>query len=176
MRNFVGVGVVGMVSLLSAGAQIPAHSVDHRVVVRVDPPSLSCPVEMAARRTPVGAVAYAGGAEQQSGSNGVHVSLTATASARIREASLTVHALSARGRLLSASSSAAPDMAKDFHLAAGKQGSAELGGDASVDPKATVISVDLNELVYADGRVWRPAVGAGCHVEPDGFLPVASVR
>ena len=178
MRNLVGIGFVGLLAAVSARAQkivlAPPPIAD--AVVSALTGSLGCPVDMSAQRTPGGALAYAGGSGQGSGQNGVHVSLKALTGDRIREASLTVHALSARSRLLPASVDDAPDIARNFHLVGGKQGAVLLDGEASVSGKATVVYVDIEELRYADGRIWQPAAGASCRFEPDGFLPVASLR
>ncbi len=176
MRNLVGLGVIGLVSIGAAQAPALAHGPGVQTQFHGPRSGLGCPVAMSARRTPNGAVAYAGGAEQDPSQNGVHVNLMAQSGARIREASLTVHALTAQRRLLAVASGVEPDVAKDFQLTAGKQGAPELGGQASVDGQATVVFVDVRELVYADGRVWRPAAGVSCRVEPDSFLPVASAH
>ncbi len=174
---------VGFVSLLAVGgAQAQSIATSHiggaDAALTVVVPSSSCPVALTAQRIPGGELLSTDGASGGSGENGVYVRVGAPegSGARILRATLTVHALSARSRVLPVAASGEADVAKSFELTAGKRSASALDGSTFVKNRATVLWVGVDELRYADGRVWRPTGNESCRVEPDGFLPVASAR
>lgn len=160
-------------TLLLTGATLSAQGTQSRTAALLlgAHPSQDCPVSLTAQQRGGSQMLQAG--EPQSGSGqGVHLDMSPATGKRIVDASVTVHALSAKGRYLPTAFGAAPDVSKEFELV-NTGGGASLGSDLWMHHVAAVVWVDVTSIRYADRTLWHAKSGSACHVEPDGVVYVA---
>jgi hypothetical protein len=110
------------------------------------------------------------------GSAGLSITLRPENTQRIAEASVTLHALSAKSRWMPANSGAEADITRDFHLTSHIQTAPSLTADVWLERKATVVWMEVTELRYADGSTWHAGPRARCRVVPDGVVLVTDTH
>jgi hypothetical protein len=94
----------------------------------------------------------------------------------IVKAQITVHGLSHRGRFVPLADGSAPDLSRKVSVVLDVKGNSRASSDLSLIRFASVTSVDLNSLTYADGSSWRASSSAACSVTPDPFMLVSAAR
>jgi hypothetical protein len=75
-----------------------------------------------------------------------------------------------------AGSSSRDDVVEIFQLGRGTGAASLIRSDIWMHRMSTVRWVELTEMEYADGSVWREADGSRCRATPDLFLLVAGAR
>jgi hypothetical protein len=173
MRGVSGLLVLVMASV-GAGAQGNAHS--EATVLAGAPSSVGCPVEFYAERRSATEIRYAKDGKQTRG-QGLELKFAPGADPKkILKANVTVHGVSGAARVMPAGENSSDDVVEIFQLGAGAGEDSLRQSSLWTQRMGTVRWVDLTEIAYADGSVWRASEGARCRVEPNGFLLVAGAR
>ncbi len=94
----------------------------------------------------------------------------------IVKAQITVHGLSHRGRFVPLAGEPTPDLSRKVSVVLDVKGNSRASSDLSLSRFASVTSVDLNSLTYADGATWRAESPGACSVAPDPFMLVSAAR
>lgn len=94
----------------------------------------------------------------------------------IVKAQITVHGLSHKGRFVPLADGPAPDLSRKVSVVLDVKGNSRASSDLSLSRFASVTSVDLNALTYADGATWRASLPGACSVVPDPFMLVSAAR
>jgi hypothetical protein len=171
-------GGSGLLILVMASAGVWAQGNAHReTMVLIGPPDSSgCPVGFSAERRGAGAVRYA---KDGSASRGQGLELQfdpRTNPKKILKANVTVHGVSGAARVIPAGEGRSEDVAEIFQLGAGTGEESLRHSNIWTQRVSTVRWVDLTEIAYADGSVWRASEGERCRVEPSAFLLVAGAK
>lgn len=133
-------------------------------------PGLNCPIDLFARRQSASELIRTGSATHPHSGQGVHLSIQYTPAA-ITSAEVVVHAASNKPRILPLDTTqGAPDIARSFHLAGPSSLSGLRASDLWLDGAASILSVDLLSLTYADGTTWTRSPISACRAIPSGFL------
>ena len=90
----------------------------------------------------------------------------------IKDAEITVHGLSAKGRVLPVQASPQEDALQAFHLHRSTDGTGLNRADVWVTKVATARWVEITSLQYADGSSWHASKTAQCRASLSGFKPV----
>ena len=144
------------------------------VVLKARLPSTGCPVSVSARQQAVGQnLSIGGGHRSAPGDHGLALQFGEPEGAAIVGATVRVWGLSPRGRFLTAANGSDPDVSREFDLKlAGSKGLS----DVWMSGVSALTRVDVSEIRYADGSVWRATEKAHCTATPDGMLPIASLH
>jgi hypothetical protein len=165
----------GFLVLVFASASVWAQG-NFRFTTTVAPLRLGnwgCPVGLSAKRQSSLEVRYAEGAREKSRGQGLELKIDARdASKKVVKASVTVHGVSGAARVMPVGESSRDDVAEIFQLGGG----ALFRSDIWTKRVGTIRWVDLTDIEYSDGSVWRTSQWARCRVEPDKFLLVAGAR
>lgn len=94
----------------------------------------------------------------------------------IVKAQITVHGLSHHGRFVPLANGPVPDLSRKVSVVLDVKGNSRASSDLSLSRFASVTSVDLNTLTYADGATWRASSPGACSVAPDPFMLVSASR
>jgi hypothetical protein len=173
MRGGSGLLVLVMASV-GVWAQGKAHS--ETTVLAGPPSSAGCPVGFSAERRASGEVRYA---KDGSASRGQGLELQFNPPAdpkKILKANVTVHGVSGEARVVPAGDASGNDVAEIFQLGAGVGEDGLRRSSIWTQRVGTVRWVDLTEVAYADGSVWRASAGGRCRVEPSNFLLIAGTK
>ena len=172
--------VLPILFLAYATVQAQRPELSQTVVLKPPASSQACPIDGIASRKTNGEVEVTGGNGAGANAFGVHLVLTPgvnmKAPEKIASASVTVHALSAKQRLLPAGSGAEPDVQKDFHLTSSARDASSISADLWLERRATVQWVDVTEVRYADRSSWHAGAGASCRIVPQGLVLVAGTQ
>lgn len=135
----------------------------------------SCPISMRAQHLSDGSMVKTGKAQHPAGiGQRLHLTFTNPDAKQIASASLTIHGVTPKGRVMRASpaqgdsSEATRNMSASF--SAGPDGSAT--ADVWVPGMTAVESIELDSVAYSDGSTWKVADGARCRITPDPFMLV----
>ena len=140
------------------------------------PPSVDCPVGVSARQRSFAELSAVGGAAAaHPGEHGLQVQLDPESGPAIAGVTVRVWGLAPRPRFLLAHGLGDGDVSRQFDLASrGKAGTflstLWMGG------VSTLVRVDVTEIRYAEGSVWRPSGKTRCTAVPDGFTEISAVR
>jgi len=134
-----------------------------------------CPVGFSAQRQSAMELRYAADGQPMKHGQGVKVTLVSSSEKKIVKASLVVHGVSNKRRVLPLSGDGREDLAEIFELALGSDH--RLRSEVWTDKVSIVQWVDLTEVQYADGTVWQATHSMRCRVAPSNFqLVTAPVR
>ncbi|MGA2886819.1 MAG: hypothetical protein ABSE51_02130 [Terracidiphilus sp.] len=143
--------------------------------VQLPPGNLACPVAMHARQGVNGDLLAVKKSGPKGAAQSLHLILSNVGSKQIISGEVTVHGLTAKGRVTKASS--AEDDTSDVMRTLPVTFFAGANGDVSADlwvPGLTAIhSVDLNSVTYADGSTWKLPAGSACRTIPDPNMLVS---
>jgi len=92
----------------------------------------------------------------------------------IVKALFTVHGLSDNRRVVPVAGAPAPDLTKRVEVALDVRANSHASSDLSLSRFASVTSVDLNSLTYADGATWEASSPTACSIVPDPFMLVTA--
>ncbi len=97
-------------------------------------------------------------------------------SARIVEATVTVHGTTARGQILPADTrqDASGEIAKTLTVRLTAHGEPQVSGDIRLPGFTSTRMVDLESVAYDDGSTWKLSGTGTCHVPPDMVMPVSN--
>lgn len=173
---------------LTVAAQGPAPAktsaaASPNVYVLPVPSSLDCPVSMHAQQQGgLGILTTRDDRGESRRRSGVaqHIRLIlgdAKNSATIVSAKVTVRGTSPKGRMTPTvfSQDASPDARKTLALTFKTDGSEGASANLVLPGFTSVTSISLDSLTYADGSIWRPSNGRGCHTAPDLLMLVDAV-
>ena len=95
----------------------------------------------------------------------------------ITAARITVHGLTAKGRIAPASSNPDADtIAKQVNLALTIAPNHTTSTDMLFQGFTSIRWITLDSLTYADGTTWHPAAHKSCSIVPNRFMAVAAAR
>ena len=173
---------------LTVAAQGPAPAktsaaASPNVYVLPVPSSLDCPVSMHAQQQGgLGILTTRDDRGESRRRSGVaqHIRLIlgdAKNSATIVSAKVTVRGTSPKGRMtpMVFSQDASPDARKTLALTFKTDGSEGASANLVLPGFTSVTSISLDSLTYADGSIWRPSNGRGCHTAPDLLMLVDGI-
>jgi hypothetical protein len=104
----------------------------------------------------------------------LHLTLTNPDARRLVAARLRVHGVSGKPRMTQAAQSAADaDVHQTLRVKFLPSPDRSVSTNVWVPGMAAVLSVDLDEVTYADGSTWKFEGREGCHVAPDPLVLVA---
>jgi hypothetical protein len=167
---------LGSMTLL---AQTSEHKVSQPAVAGVIPASISCPVDIRAKRGLGAGQMQRGldnGQQDPGPSQNLHLTLTNTSYSEIVGVRVTAYGLNAKGQLTPAetASSDSAAMQKSFDL------------KFTVNPKSTasvklaltgftaVTFLNVDSIRYAGGSTWQPTAQQTCHIVPDPAMLIGS--
>jgi hypothetical protein len=163
-----------VLTMLLAGAGLPAQK-NYRlppVPLMASPVPGGCPVGFSVeRRSAVKVIETKGATERRQG-QGLEVKLGQKDAAEIVSAEVTVHGHSAKLRVLPVSDDT--DASERFQITGEAAGL--LVREIWMHRVNTVSWVDLNEIEYANGSVWRASANTRCRAVPSNFLLVSDGR
>lgn len=87
----------------------------------------------------------------------------------VAAASVLVHGLAGKPRVVSAGTASSDGRAQSFDLTPGKGAATLLQSSVQVDRMMFVSWAEITELRFTDGSVWRPSGNSQCHATPGGF-------
>ena len=94
--------------------------------------------------------------------------------ARITAATVRVHGLTGKNRIMQAGNqAAASDAARTIHLSFGTQSESGVTGTLWIPGFTAISFIELQEVSYADGSAWRTSVTRLCRVQPDPLMLVS---
>ena len=148
------------------------------------PSSLDCPVSMHAQQQGGLGILTArddrGESRRRSGI-AQHIRLilgdAGNNSTQIVSAKVTVRGTSPKGRMTPTvfNQDASPDARKTLVLTFKADGSEGVSANLVLPGFTSVTSISLDSLTYADGSIWRPSNGRGCHTAPDLLMLVDGI-
>jgi hypothetical protein len=106
----------------------------------------------------------------------IQLTMTNLSLQEIVKAQITVHGLSDKWRYVPLPEAPAPDLTKRVEVALDVRGNSHASSDLSLSRFASVSSVDLNSLTYANGATWEASSSTACRVVPDPFMLVTAAR
>ena len=106
----------------------------------------------------------------------IQLTMTNLSLREIVRAQITVHGLSEKWRYVPVAGAPAPDLTKRVEIALNVRGNSHASSDLSLSRFASVTSVDLNSLTYADGASWDASSPSACSVVPEPFMLVTAAR
>ncbi len=94
----------------------------------------------------------------------------------IVSATVRVHGLTGKNRILQTGSeaNAGGDSTKLMRITFGSNGTGGVSSDVYVSGFTSVSSIELLEISYADGKTWRIAGSSACRVTPDPMMLIAN--
>jgi hypothetical protein len=147
-------------------------------LVAVPPPALNgCPVSMRAQHLSDGSLVKTGKAPHPAGiGQRLHLTFTNPDPKQIASASVMIHGMTPKGRVMQAasaqggSSDATQSLSVTFSAGPDRSATANLW----VPGMTAVQSIELESMMYSDGSTWKPADGIACHVTPDPLMLITS--
>jgi len=144
-------------------------------VTIVMPELASCPVGFTVQRKGMPAMrSIASGDAVRRRGAGLDIHFSEYAALRIAQVKVVVHGVSTDPMLLQVADSKNDNVTETFHLQRA-DGDKELAGSALwTRAMGTISRVELTEITYTDGSVWRPSEESRCSVRPNGLVLVGS--
>lgn len=159
-------GSARIAGLQSKAAVVPANS--------------ACPVAMQARHLADGAVILARkGDPPSTPPKGVgqwlHLTLASRVLRQITGATVEVHGLADKSRVIQTLSTAgmATDANQTLRLQLTPAGGNEMTAEVWVPGMTAVETIDLTSVSYADGSTWKLADGQSCRIAPDPLMLIS---
>jgi len=90
-------------------------------------------------------------------------------------ASVRVHGLTGKNRVLHTDQgNAGGDATRDMRITFGSTGTGGVSGDLLIPGFTSVSSIELIEVSYSDGNIWRIGSSSSCRVTPDPMMLIAN--
>jgi hypothetical protein len=107
----------------------------------------------------------------------IHLTITNLSSQNIVSADVTAHGLSEKWRFTPLMAmQPVPDLARQIKVALEVKGNSHASHDLAFDHFATVTSLDVNAVNYADGSSWHASALGACSVTPSPLMLVSSAQ
>jgi hypothetical protein len=107
----------------------------------------------------------------------IHLTITNLSSHSIVSADVTAHGLSEKWRFVSLMArQPMPDLATQIKVTLDVKGNDQASHDLAFDHFATVTSLDVNAVSYADGSSWHATAPGACSVTPSPLMLVSSAQ
>lgn len=170
-------GAAALSAQLGPQATAPAPRTWHMQPTLFDAtPASACPVQLRAQvqGEPTVSLAARDG-RTNTPRQRMHLVLAPGKSGQVASVELTVEGLSNTPRLVQAfAAGAAPDRTHAFHIAFAPKSESENTADLPLEGFASVLTIRIDSITYADGRVMRIVPQASCRFTPDLLVPVAT--
>ncbi len=144
-------------------------------LLEMQPGAANCPVEATARRGSAGDFLVVAG-PRGTGNAALSLTLTPRDGRRIAEATVTVHAFSAKSRVWQLGGNPEPDIVRGFTLTDTRAGQAAFISALALAQTATIAWVEITALRYAEGTAWHAGTRSACRVTPEPLTPVLARR
>jgi hypothetical protein len=145
-------------------------------VLTATPASEACPVSFFAKRQSNVGVSFAKGAREEGHRSWLELTFDRLDAGKIVKVNVTVHGHSGGARAVPAGTNSNDDVVEIFQLGRETGAASLLRLEIWLNRVNTVSWIELTELEYADGSVWRASKGSRCSAAPDGFVLVAGAR
>ncbi len=119
---------------------------------------------------------YAKDARAKRSGQGLQLTFHPQDAPKIMKVNVTVYGLSGEARVMPAGSGSKADITEIFQLRPEAGAVDLLQSEIWMQKMSTVRWVDLTEIEYADGSVWRASESSRCRAAPDMFVLVAGAR
>lgn len=164
-----------LVVLLLAGVSVPAQDkvAGSPTIFLVPPTSNACPVGFTAERRSSHELEFVNGGLSKS-RQWVHLTFGRGDAQTIVKVSVTAHGASDKPHAMPASAGIDEDITETFQFERKSGEPGLLASNLSTHTMGSVRWVELTELDYADGSVWRESKASQCRATPSGFLLVAA--
>jgi hypothetical protein len=107
----------------------------------------------------------------------IHLTISNLSSQSIVSADVTAHGLSEKWRFVpSMARQPEPDLTKQIKVALQVKGNDRTTHEFSFEHFATVTSLDVDAVSYADGSSWHATAPGACSVTPSALMLVSSVQ
>jgi hypothetical protein len=168
--------ILTMMLLSSAAllAQTGAHGTN--AILTAGPASESCPVGFSASRTAAPTLTVAKRSKQNLPSLGLQLNFARLDASKIVKANITVHGASGKGHLMQAGTTTDSETTETFELHSNAGLERLFHSEISLKKMSAVSWVDLTEIEYADGSVWRASADSKCRAVPNSLLLVADAQ
>jgi hypothetical protein len=161
----------------SAGVGGMEGMVGAHTTVAVPPPTLNnCPISMRAQHLSDGSLVKTGKAAHAAGiGQRLHLTLKNPDAKQIASASVTIHGMTPRGRVMQASSTAgnSSDATRQMSVSFSTESDGSATADLWVSGITAVQSIELDSVAYSDGSTWRVAAGDACRITPDPLMLIS---
>ncbi|HEY1161137.1 MAG TPA: hypothetical protein VGE83_10925 [Terracidiphilus sp.] len=174
MKRAAAVSFALLFGSIALAAQTASHS--QTIIVRLPAGTSVCPVSVHAQQAAGGETLAVKNARPKGVAQLLHLILTNPDSGQIVAAKVTVHGLTAKGRLTQTlsnqddSSDAARTLDVTFAAGPGKDVSADLWTPGL----SAVKTIDLNSVTYGDGSTWKLAAGMTCRTLIDATMLIGN--
>jgi hypothetical protein len=121
-------------------------------------------------------VRYAKDARLKRSGQGLQLTFNRKHAPKIMKVNVTVHGLSGEARVVPAGSGSRDEITQIFQLRPEAGAVGLLQSEIWMQEMNTVRWVDLTQIEYVDGSVWRASEGSRCRATPDMFVLVAGTR
>lgn len=176
--------VIGACPLAAQYARVPpmqgsfgtAGMEGAHTMVAVPPAVNHCPVSMRAQHLSDGSLVKTGKTQHPAGiGQRLHLTLKNPESKQIRSAELTIHGVTAKGRVMDALSSKgdSSDATQNMSVRFLTESDGSATADVWVPGVTAVQSIALDSAVYSDGSTWKAADGMACRVTPDPLMLIS---
>ena len=172
-RFFVGLAL--LIGSLTLGAQegvAPATQLPPGVQVI----SRACPVEMQAQQRGASQlIAVRNGQRSPMAGQRIALTLRSKHSSRFISARVKVHGLTPRGRVLQseAANKLALEITQSMTVVLGEESNGGATGELALPGFTSVTSIELEEITYDNGTLWKVGEGSVCRVSPDPFMLIS---
>lgn len=145
-------------------------------IVVLPPAAPACPVQMHALQGPGGGLLAARNSPRIDGpSQRIHLVLATGKAGPVASAKVTVQGLSGKNRAVETLSTTGPipDRTQTLNVSFTAEDLKSVAADLTLRGFTAVLSIQLNEITYADGSSWKVADAQTCSVAPDRLVRVA---
>jgi hypothetical protein len=174
--KFGPIGFALLLSSLTLGAQDRNGPTEQTFPKPVQIISLSCPVDMQAQqRGSSQLVAVHNGQRTQTTGQRIALTLRGASSPRILTARVKVRGLTPKGHVLQskAGDNLPSDIARAITVAFDEVSNGGVTGELVLPGFTSVASIELEEITYENGTVWKTAAQSICRVAPDMFMLIS---
>ena len=159
-------------------AQSPAAPrTNSSVVLRSIPMGTQCPIGFRANRQASPQILSAGDIQKNTPALGLHLTLDHQTAPAIESVEITVYGVSPRGRIVptdfkTADANTRDTVSKSFLLERSANDKTLSNADVWMHQVGALRWVDLNEVRYTNGTIWRPSGSEKCRAVPSNVILV----
>ncbi|NYF92023.1 hypothetical protein RBB79_20310 [Tunturiibacter empetritectus] len=149
------------------------------VILRSIPGGTDCPIGFRANRQSTAQVLSANNADKNGPVLGLHITLDQPPIAAIESIEVTVYGVSPKGRIVptdfrSTEANTRDTVSKSFLLERSADDKTLSNADVWMNRVGALRWVDLNEIRYNDGTIWRPSGSEKCRAVPSNVVLVSA--
>ncbi|QHS51299.1 hypothetical protein [Edaphobacter sp. 12200R-103] len=174
-------GVLSLALLLGASFALPSQSLSQSMSQSVIAQTMvsgmgaGCPVSLQAQRSGIPTVIVTNGRVPIPAAR-LQLNWGNRQRKQIVAAAIFVHGFDATPRVIPAGSgtAASAELQKGFAVKLNLSGDGQATTDLTLQRFATVSSIELKSIEYADGSRWNISAGQNCSIAPNPYLPVTA--